>query len=171
MQRVYQISTINTGSRRSTIATRHIKSTSTRGIIRRSKRDLRRGLRHCFQGEPVTSALPFTSTSCTARTPFHWAKMGKITAPCRIENYLKGSCAGAGGDTRGSVAMYATQLKTRLSRAPFDSKLNLTKSHNKDDIRLDNNSQLKLYPKGLSKDSPEFWLIFFSPISCETHPR
>ena len=60
--------------------------------------------------------------------------------------------------------MYATQLKTRLSRAPFDSKLNLTKSHNKDDIRLDNNSQLKLYPKGLSKDFPEFCFDSFDQL-------
>ena len=89
--------------------------------------------------------------------------MGKITAPCRIENYLKGSCAGAGG-TPGSVAMYATQLKTQLSRAPFDSKLNLTKSHNKDDIRLDNISQMRLYPKGLRIDFPEFWFDSFHQL-------
>ena len=49
--------------------------------------------------------IRWAAPHCTAaRTPFHWQKIGKITAPCRIENYLKGSAA-ARGQPGSAVAM------------------------------------------------------------------
>ena len=135
-------------------------------------------MRHWFQGQlcHLCLALYFhqlhTTLHCTTvRTPFHWAKMGKITAPCRIENYLKGS------SSRLQQGAAARSVPTCWRPNRKFVHLQITNSiSNKEDIRLGNIyfSDDILSEKKRTRAAlkfPGILLLFFRPISCETKPR
>ena len=129
-------------------------------------------LRHCFQGQRRTCHLcaalyfhqAYAGLHRTAPPPvlhFIGKKLAKLQLPAGLKITSR-AAPQQGGNQGLLLPCKRPKQKTHHSRAPSDSKLNLTKSQNKDDIRLGNISRMKLYLEG--KVFPGFLLLFFNQL-------